>query len=60
MSIPPDCDLLILIDRHQRMAAVQVDGRQILRRRIELEVRIEPIARLEYELLPRLYTGDWP
>ena len=28
-------------------------------RRIEVEIRIEPIARLKYEFLPRLYTGDW-
>ena len=40
------------------MTAVQVDGRDILARRIEVEVGVESIARLEYELLPRLHTGD--
>ena len=43
----------------QRMAAVQIDGRHILGRRIEVEVGIESIARLENEMLPRLYMGDW-
>ena len=41
------------------MAAVQVDGRHILGRRIEVEVRIDPVVRLKHELLPGLYAGDW-
>src|SRR6185295_7314749 len=41
------------------MAEVQIDRRHVCCRRIEGKFRIEPITRLEYELLPRLYTGDW-
>jgi hypothetical protein len=41
------------------MTIVQVDGCHIRGRRIEGEIRVEPIARLKYELPSRLYTGGW-
>ena len=47
------------VDRScERMAEVEVDRRHIRGCRIEVEVGIEPIARLEHELLPRVYMGD--
>jgi hypothetical protein len=41
------------------MTEIQVDRRHVRRCRIEVEFRIQTIARLEYEFLTRLDTGDW-
>ena len=41
------------------MAAVQVNGRHILGGGREVKVGIEPIARLEDEVLSGLYMSDW-
>ena len=40
------------------MHEVEVDGRHILGLRIEGEIRIERIARLDHEELPGIYVGD--